>query len=95
MSPLGPRLSPVLTRARLAPWVYRSAPWWGEDSVRGVLRLLRYVWVLPNTSIGPFFLPACVASSAWCLCRRVDPYRQSVFEREAYRTEAEWRDGFG
>lgn len=38
---------------------------------------------------GPFFLPAYLLSSAWCLCRRVDPYRQNLFEREAYRIESE------
>lgn len=43
---------------------------------------------------GPFFLPAYLASSAWCLCRRVDPYRQNAFERQAYRIEAEHRERF-
>ena len=43
---------------------------------------------------GPFFLPLYFLSSAWCLVRRVDPYRQNVFERQAYRIEAEWRERF-
>lgn len=41
---------------------------------------------------GPFFLPAYLLCSAWCLVRRRDPYRDNPFEREAYRIEAEHRE---
>ncbi|WP_419190659.1 hypothetical protein [Saltatorellus ferox] len=58
-------------------------------------RVHERVHVRQYETFGPFFLPAYGLSSAWCLCRRVDPYRQNIFEREAYRIEAEWRERFG
>lgn len=38
---------------------------------------------------GPFFLPAYLGSSVWCLCTKKDPYRDNVFEIEAFAKEAE------
>ncbi len=58
-------------------------------------RVHERVHVRQYGTFGPFFLPLYFLSSAWCLCRRVDPYRENVFEREAYRIEAEWRERFG
>ena len=58
-------------------------------------RVHERVHVRQYATFGPFFLPLYFLSSAWCVCRRVDPYRQNVFEREAYRIEAEWRERFG
>lgn len=58
-------------------------------------RVHERVHVRQYATFGPFFLPLYFLSSAWCVCRRVDPYRENVFEREAYRVEAEWRERFG
>ena len=57
-------------------------------------RVHERVHVRQYATFGPFFLPLYFLSSAWCVCRRIDPYRQNVFEREAYRIEAEWRERF-
>ncbi len=58
-------------------------------------RVHERVHVRQYATFGPFFLPLYFLSSAWCVCRRVDPYRENVFEREAYRIEDEWRERFG
>jgi len=36
---------------------------------------------------GPLFLPAYLISSALCLCRGLDAYRDNVFEREAFEAD--------
>lgn len=40
---------------------------------------------------GPFFLPAYGLSSAVCFFRRENPYRDNMFEKEAFALEAEHR----
>ena len=40
---------------------------------------------------GPFFLPAYGLSSAACFFQRKNPYRDNMFEKEAFAREAEHR----
>lgn len=64
----------------------------GLDSDRLALtRFHERVHVAQYERWGPFFLPAYGLSSLWCLCRGRRPYRDNVFEREAYAREAAHR----
>jgi len=40
---------------------------------------------------GPLFLPAYLLSSVWQLARGRCPYRDNLFEREAFAVECDWR----
>ena len=52
-----------------------------------VSRAHEHVHVKQYERLGPFFIPAYLAASVWAWIRRKDPYRDNIFEVEAYRKQ--------